>query len=53
MGKGGILWVLGRVQLADQFDHVMVMERGRVIDQGSYGEIENTSDHFRQLLAAE
>ncbi|MDJ0777246.1 MAG: ABC transporter transmembrane domain-containing protein [Gammaproteobacteria bacterium] len=53
MGERGILWVLGRVQLADQFDHVMVMERGRVVDQGSYGEIEQGSDHFRQLLAAE
>ena len=53
MADGGILWVLGRVQLADQFDHVMVMERGRVIDQGSFSEIQTSSDHFRQLLAAE
>ena len=53
MKSGGILWTLGRVQLADNFDTVMVMERGRMIDCGSYEEIETGSEHFRQLLAAD
>ena len=53
MASRGILWTLGRVQLADNFDSIMVMERGRMIDSGSYEEIESRSEHFRQLLSAE
>jgi len=49
----GLLWVLGRVQLAEQFDAVMVMERGKLIDKGSFAEMKDTSEHFQQLLAAE
>jgi ABC-type dipeptide/oligopeptide/nickel transport system ATPase subunit len=53
MASRGILWILGRVQLAENFDTVMVMERGQMSDSGSYSEIEERSEHFRQLLAAE
>ena len=31
----------------------MVMERGQVIDQGRLQRNQHSSDHFRQLLAAE
>ena len=53
MQDRGILWVLGRVQLAEQFDVVMVMERGRIIDTGSFAEMKNRNDHFQLLLASE
>lgn len=49
----GILWILGRVQLAEQFDAVMVMERGQVLDTGSFSEIKEKNDHFQHLLASE
>ena len=53
MASHGILWVLGRVQLAEQFDSVMVMERGRMVDNGSFAEMQDKSAHFQQLLNAE
>ena len=53
MSSRGILWTLGRVQLADNFDSVMVMERGRMIDSGSFEEIESRNEEFRQLLSAD
>ena len=52
MGDRGILWVLGRVQLAEQFDSVMVMERGKLLDQGSFEEMQQNNEHFQQLLAS-
>jgi ABC-type multidrug transport system fused ATPase/permease subunit len=53
MQDRGILWVLGRVQLAEQFDVVMVMERGRILDTGSFTEMKDKNDHFQLLLASE
>ena len=53
MQDRGILWVLGRVQLAEQFDVVMVMEGGKILDTGSFTEMKNNNDHFQDLLASE
>ena len=52
MAGRGILWILGRVQLAEQFDTVMVMERGKLLDQGSYEEMQANNEHFQQLIAS-
>jgi putative ABC transport system ATP-binding protein len=52
MSGRGILWILGRVQLAEQFESVMVMERGKLLEQGSFKEMESSSEHFRELLAS-
>ena len=51
MAEKGILWILGRVQLAEQFDSVMVMERGKLLDRGSFAEMEQGNEHFQELLA--
>jgi ABC-type multidrug transport system fused ATPase/permease subunit len=51
MRQRGILWILGRVQLAEQFDTVMVMERGKLLDKGSYDEMQQSNEHFQHLLA--
>ncbi|MGD2171544.1 MAG: ABC transporter ATP-binding protein, partial [Gammaproteobacteria bacterium] len=53
MGSRGILWILGRVQLAELFDTVMIMERGKLLDQGPYEKIHSTNEHFQQLLESE
>ena len=50
MADGGVLWVLGRVQLAEQFDTILVMERGKLLDKGSYDEMRASNEHFQQLL---
>ncbi|MCP4472422.1 MAG: ABC transporter ATP-binding protein [Gammaproteobacteria bacterium] len=51
MAQKGILWVLGRVQLAEQFDTVMVLERGKLLDKGSFAEMQQGNEHFQHLLA--
>ncbi len=53
MGSRGILWVLSRIQLSERFDSVMVMERGRLVEQGPFAELQNDNEHFRHLLSAE
>ena len=53
MRDRGILWNLGRVQLTEHFDEVMVMEGGRLIDKGTFTQMKNDNEHFQQLLAAE
>ena len=53
MKSGGILWILGRIQLAELFDIVIVMERGRLVDQGPYEKIQSSNEHFQQLLESE
>ncbi|TNF90770.1 MAG: ABC transporter ATP-binding protein [Gammaproteobacteria bacterium] len=53
MGTRGILWILGRVQLAELFDSVMVMERGKLLDQGSFEQLQSSNEHFKQLLLSE
>ena len=46
----GIFWVLGRPQLAERFEEVMVMERGKLTDKGKYKDISQTSKPLKQLL---
>jgi ABC-type multidrug transport system fused ATPase/permease subunit len=53
MASRGVLWILSRVQLAELFDVVIVMERGRLADKGPYAEIQSTNEHFQHLLEAE
>ena len=50
MNDRGILWILGRVQLAEQFDAVMVMERGKLLDTGPFAEMQQSNEHFQKLL---
>ncbi len=53
MASRGILWILGRVQLAEQFDSIMVMEQGKLLDQGSFETLQTTNQHFQHLLTSE
>jgi ABC-type multidrug transport system fused ATPase/permease subunit len=41
---------LGRVQLAEQFDTVMVMERGKLLDKGPFADMHKSNEHFQHLL---
>jgi putative ABC transport system ATP-binding protein len=34
-----VVWVLNRVEQAKQFEQVLVLERGRLVDQGSYAQL--------------
>ncbi|MCP4388178.1 MAG: ABC transporter ATP-binding protein [Gammaproteobacteria bacterium] len=53
MGNRGILWILGRVQLAELFDSVIVMERGKLLEQAPFTELKTSNEHFQQLLVSE
>jgi len=53
MKSRGILWILGRVQLAELFDSVIVMERGRLLEQGSFQALQAGNEHFQNLLVSE
>ena len=49
----GLIWVLHRPSLADQFDRVIVMRGGRVVEHGKFDEIDQPDTHFKELVAAE
>jgi putative ABC transport system ATP-binding protein len=48
-----LVWSLHRPRLASDFDQVLVMERGRVVDQGPYAQLEKPGSRLAPLMAAE
>jgi len=48
-----LIWSLHRPRLAAAFDRVMVMEHGRLVDQGSPAELEKSGSPAAPLMAAE
>ena len=51
--KGGLIWAVHRADMAEQFDHVVVMQHGRVVEQGTFAELNKPSTTLTQLLDAE
>ncbi len=51
-GKG-VIWALQRPELAAQFDTILVMSDGRLVEQGSYGDLTQRDSAFKGLVAAE
>ncbi|MEO3427883.1 ATP-binding cassette domain-containing protein [Pelagibius sp. CAU 1746] len=49
----GVIWVLHRPELASLFDTILVMRDGRLVEQGSYGELTQRESAFKDLVAAE
>ncbi len=49
----GVIWVLQRPELASFFDTILVMREGRLVEQGSYGELTERESAFKDLVAAE
>ena len=50
MADRGVFWVLGRAQLAEQFENVMVMERGKLTDTGLFDDLSTSSKPLQELL---
>jgi putative ABC transport system ATP-binding protein len=48
-----LIWSLSRPRLATAFDRVMVMEHGRLANQGSPAELEKSGSPLAPLMAAE
>jgi ABC-type multidrug transport system fused ATPase/permease subunit len=53
MKSRGIFWVLTRTQLAENFDSVIVMERGKLVTNQPYAELVEGNVQFQQLLENE
>jgi ABC-type ATPase involved in cell division len=49
----GLIWVLHRSSLARQFQEVLVMEHGRLVEQGALSDLDKSGSKFSELLAAE
>ena len=49
----GLVWVLHRPSLASQFDRVIVMRGGRVVEHGKFDDLDQPDTHFKELVAAE
>ena len=50
MAGRGIAWVVERADLASEFEQVLVMDGGRITQQGSYAELSVTPGAFKQML---
>jgi len=48
-----LIWVLSRGDWARRFDHVLVMRGGKVVEQGSYSELDKDGSALSELIAAE
>ena len=46
-----VVWTLGRADLAREFDRVVVLDDGRVVEQGSFAELEQAESALTRLLA--
>ena len=48
-----MIWALHRPSLAEKFDHILVMRNGKVVEQGSYTDLNRDNTEFHGMLAAE
>ena len=51
-GKG-LVWSLHRPGFARNFDHIIVLESGRVVEQGSFDELDTDGSTMRALVETE
>jgi putative ABC transport system ATP-binding protein len=49
VGERGLIWVLSRTQWARHFDRVIVVKGGRVVEQGTYAELDRPGSALTEL----
>jgi putative ABC transport system ATP-binding protein len=49
----GVIWFLHRARDAEQFQGVLVMKEGRLVEQGSFSELSEKGSTLKAALAAE
>ena len=49
----GVIWTLQRPSMARNFQHLVVMQSGRLIEQGSFAELSQEGTAFSELMSAE
>jgi putative ABC transport system ATP-binding protein len=47
-----VFWALQRNDLAERFGHVLVMERGRLVEQGGFADLKSSGGALHRLLNA-
>ncbi len=47
----GLIWTLNRAAGARRFDRVLVMRNGRLVEQGSFSDLEGEGSELRSLMA--
>ena len=50
--QGGVYWVLNRVDLAERFGYVLMMEKGRLVERGKFADLKSSGGALTKLLAA-
>jgi subfamily B ATP-binding cassette protein MsbA len=48
----GVVWVLQRPDVAERFDVVMVMERGKIAEKGAFAQLKSNGGALQKLLVA-
>ncbi|MCH7931980.1 MAG: ATP-binding cassette domain-containing protein [Proteobacteria bacterium] len=48
-----LIWALHRPSAASQFDRVIVLRAGRIVEQGEFGELDRPDSYLTELIAAE
>jgi ABC-type multidrug transport system fused ATPase/permease subunit len=46
-----VVWALQRLELSELFDQVLVLQQGRVAEQGRYAELRNRGGALQELLS--
>ena len=49
----GVIWTLQRPDAAEHFDRVLVMNEGRLVEQGSFADLNRPGSAFSDIMAAE
>jgi putative ABC transport system ATP-binding protein len=47
-----VFWMLQRNDLAERFDHVLVLDRGRIAEQGGFAQLKGSGGALHKLLSA-
>ena len=50
--RRGLVWVVQRPDIAERFDVVLVMERGKLTEHGAFAELKSNGGPLHKLLAA-
>ncbi len=48
----GLIWVLSRPELAIRFDRILMMDEGRVVEQGNVADLNKPGSRYHQLITA-
>ena len=53
MDGKGLFWVTTRMDIMEQLDQILVLDQGKVAEQGSYDELSNREGAFKRLFIAD